>query len=135
MLTNFNIQIAIDVAINAEMKRVLTRMQKMLNNVIKQRDQQKSSDSSKSSNESKLNEANADDSTPKWNFTELNFYDFNYDDKTLNNDDASMKHAGKNIYFRNIHLFVTKIKEIAMIKKNQLIRNNLWICLKDTALK
>ena len=41
MLTNFNIQIAIDVAVNVKMKRVLTRMQKMLNNVIEQRNQSK----------------------------------------------------------------------------------------------
>ena len=59
MFTNFNIQIAIDVAINIEIKRVLTQMQKMFNNIIEQRDQQKLSISSKSSDESRLNEADA----------------------------------------------------------------------------
>ena len=107
----------------------------MLNNVIEQREQQKSSDSSKSSNESELNGIKIDDSTPKWNLIELSFYDFNYDDKTFNNDGASMKHIEKNIYFRNVHLFVIRIKEIAMIKNNQLVKNNLWICLRGTALK
>ena len=118
MFTNFNIQIAIDVAINVEMKRVLTQMQKMFNNIIEQRDQQKSSNSSKSSNELKLNKTDADDNIFKWNFIELNFYDFNYNDKTFNNNDASMKHAEKNIYFRNIHLFVIRIKKIAITKNN-----------------
>ena len=63
MFTNFNIQIAIDVTVNVKMKRVLTRMQEMFNDIIKQRDQQESSNSSKSSDESKLNETNADDNT------------------------------------------------------------------------
>ena len=135
MFTNFNIQAAIDVAVNAKMKRVLTRMQKMLNDIIKQRNQSKSSNSSKLLSESELNETNADDSTPKWNPVELNFYDFNYDDKTFSNDDASMKHAEKNIYFKNVHLFVIRVKEIAMIKNNQLRKNNLWTCLSNIALK
>ena len=135
MFTNFNIQIAIDVAISAEMKRVLTRMQKMFNDVIKQRKQQKSPKSSKSSDESRSDDIEVDDSTFKWNSVELNFYDFNYDDKILNNDDASMKHAEKNIYFRNVHLFVIRVKKTAMTKDSQLVKNNLWTCLKNTALK
>ena len=135
MSTNFNIQIAIDVAVSAEMKRVLTRMQKMLNNVIEPRDQSRSQNSSKSSNESNLNEANANDDTFKWNSVELNFFNFNYDDKIFNNDDTPMKHAEKNIYFKDIHLFVIRIKKTAMIKDNQLIKNNLWTCLRNTALK
>ena len=63
MFTNFNIQIAIDVAVNVEMKRVLTRMQEMLNNIIEQRDQLKSSNLSKLLNESKLNEIEIDNNT------------------------------------------------------------------------
>ena len=63
MFTNFNIQIAIDVAINVEMKRVLTRMQKMFNNVIEQREQQKPSKSSKSSDESESDDIEINDST------------------------------------------------------------------------
>ena len=38
MFINFNIQIAIDVVVNVEMKCILTRMQEMFNNIIKQRD-------------------------------------------------------------------------------------------------
>ena len=96
----------------------------MLNNVIKQRNQSRSQDSSKSLSESKLNETNADDSTLKWNFIELNFYNFNYDDKILNNNNASMKHVEKNIYFKNVHLFVIKVKEIAMTVKEALKINH-----------
>ena len=36
-----------------------------------------------------------------------------------------MKHAEKNIYFKNVHLFVIRIKEIAMIKDSQLMKDNL----------
>ena len=36
-----------------------------------------------------------------------------------------MKHAEKNIYFKNVHLFVIRIKKTAMTKNNQLIKNNL----------
>ena len=65
MFTNLNIQIAIDVVINVEMKRVLTQMQKMFNNIIKQQKQQKSSNLLKSSNELKSNDIEIDDNTFK----------------------------------------------------------------------
>ena len=46
-----------------------------------------------------------------------------------------MKHAEKNIYFKNVYLFVIRVKKIAMTKGNQLIKDNLWTCLRSTALK
>ena len=93
-------------------------MQEIFNNIIEQRNQQKSLNLSKSSNELKLNEINVNDNMFKWNFIELNFYDFNYNVKIFNNNNALIKHVEKNIYFRNIYLFVIWIKKIAMIKNN-----------------
>ena len=36
-----------------------------------------------------------------------------------------MKYAGKKIYFRNIFIFINRIKNIIKIKKIKLLRNNL----------
>ena len=135
MPTDPNIQAAIDAAVSAGMERVLTRMQKMLNDATEQRKQQKPPDPSEPPGEPGSDDTEVGDSTPRWNPAELSFYDPNYDGKTLNNDDASMEHAEKNTYFRNVHLFVIRAKETAMTKDSQLVKNNLWTCLKNTALK
>ena len=46
-----------------------------------------------------------------------------------------MKHADKNTYFRNIHLFITRAKEMTITKDDQVVRDNLWMSFRDIALK
>ena len=41
----------------------------------------------------------------------------------------------KNLYFRSIILFIKRIKNLTTIKGDTLIRNNLNISLRKTALK
>ena len=36
-----------------------------------------------------------------------------------------MKHIKKNIYFKNVYLFIKKIKNLIIIKNNKMIRENL----------
>ena len=36
-----------------------------------------------------------------------------------------MKYAGKNIYFRDIYLFIDRVKQFLPIKKLNIIRKNL----------
>ena len=40
--------------------------------------------------------------------------------------------VNQNIYYRNVHLFVEKIKNLAMIKNSVLIKNNINIVLKNS---
>ena len=46
-----------------------------------------------------------------------------------------MKHASKNTYFKNVSLFIERIKNIAIIQNEQHVRNNLFTCFKDFALQ
>ena len=47
-----------------------------------------------------------------------------YDDKSINIDDVII-HIEKDIYFKNVHYFIRRIKNIITIKKVDIIRQNL----------
>ena len=70
----------------------------------------------------------------RWNAIELEFFDSMYDNKSINIKQI-MKHTSKNTYFRNIHLFLDRVKNITIIHDDQFIRENLFICLRDTVLQ
>ena len=53
----------------------------------------------------------------------FNFFDPIYNGKSINTG-LLIKYTGKDIYFRNIYLFIDRIKEIAVIKSNKAIRTN-----------
>ena len=72
-------------------------------------------------------------SNVKWNSKNLNFFNSNYDDKIINSDAAIVKYVEKDVYYRNIHLFIIKAKKIIVIKNSQLIWNNLWLNFKNVA--
>ena len=72
--------------------------------------------------------------TIKWNSADIGFFDSHFNDKTIATTSA-MKHSEKNIYFRDIHLFFERCSNIAAIKDDQLIRDNLFICLRELTLQ
>ena len=41
-----------------------------------------------------------------------------------------MEHAGKNICFRDVHIFVNGVKNMAIIKRDKLVRDNFYTCFK-----
>jgi hypothetical protein len=49
--------------------------------------------------------------------------------------DEFIEHAEKNIYFRNVHLFLKRVKDVTKVKDAAQIRENLFICLRDLALQ
>ena len=65
------------------------------------------------------------DKSIKWNFANLDFFDFYYDDKSLVNEINFIVNIEKNIYFRNVHLFIVRIKKMTFICDDQLVKNNL----------
>ena len=46
-----------------------------------------------------------------------------------------MKHAEKNIYFRNVYVFIERVKNMTIIKENEMIKNNFYIYLQSITLK
>ena len=69
----------------------------------------------------------------RWNSDEVDFFDFMCDDKSSIIDN-SIEHANKNTYFRDVHLFTERIKNMIIVKKNELTRQNLYICLREFVL-
>ena len=70
----------------------------------------------------------------KWNAGDLGFFDPMYDGKSVSNGSA-IEHAGKETYFRDVHLFIERAKDLAIVKGANLIRENLWMSLRGTALE
>ena len=54
----------------------------------------------------------------------MKFFDFFYNNK-LNNIEARIEYIEKKIYFRDITMFINRIKNIARVKNIELLRNNL----------
>ena len=70
----------------------------------------------------------------RWNPEDLGFLDPMYDGKSASTG-PPIEHVGKETYFRDVHLFVERAKEIAIIKGGELTRNNIWMSLRGTALE
>ena len=60
--------------------------------------------------------------------SDVGFFDSFYDGKS-NDIGAGMEHAGKETYFRNVFVFIDRIKDVVRVKGAKLLRNNLQICL------
>ena len=58
----------------------------------------------------------------------IEFFDLFYNSK-FNKTILKIKHARKKIYFKNIIIFIDKIKDVIRVKKIELLRNNLQIYL------
>ena len=72
-------------------------------------------------------------STSRWNAIDVKFFDFFYDDKSMHID-KSIIHFVKNIYFRDVYIFIDKVNDLIIVKSFESIRENLWIYLKNTIL-
>ena len=46
----------------------------------------------------------------------------------------SIKHFDKNIYFRDVDMFIDRVKNMTIVKNVELIRQNFYICFRDIVL-
>lgn len=70
----------------------------------------------------------------RWNPSEVGFFDPMFDDKSSVTG-APMEHAGKDTYFRDVHLFIERLNDIAVVRGEKLVRENLFTCLRGLALQ
>ena len=70
---------------------------------------------------------------PRWNASDVGFFDPFYEGKSAASGEPIV-HSGKDTYFRDVHIFIDRIKDMALIKGSDVIRNNLSTCLRGTAL-
>ena len=69
----------------------------------------------------------------RWNVVDVEFFDLFYDEKFATIEDLIV-HFEKNTYFRNVHVFIDRVKDMTLMKRFDVIRNNLFTCLRETAL-
>ena len=74
-------------------------------------------------------------SKSRWNASEIGFFHPMYEDKSIASGAAPMEHTPKDTYFRDVHLFIEHARDVAGIKGDELVRTNLWTCLKGPALE
>ena len=78
------------------------------------------------------NAAAAARDSPRFNAGDVGFFDPFYDGKSSDTA-AGIEHAGKDTYFRDVTIFIDRIKDVVRVKGAEL-RNNLQICLRGEAL-
>ena len=93
----------------------------------------------KSSNLSNLSDSQgstrdtSDNETFRWNSEDIDYFDSNYEGKSADTEEL-VTHSKKDIYYRDVHIFVKRVKKMTMILKTNTVRNNLSTCLRETAL-
>ena len=75
--------------------------------------------------------AAAEGDTPQWRPKELDFFDSHLSSFY---GTGPMIRDGKDLYYRNVHLFCERIHDLAITKGEELVRTNLNTCLRGTAL-
>ena len=94
---------------------------------------QNSSDSQKSSKSQSVFDVDNDHDTSTWRSKNLDFFDSHlsviskYESKSMIKDD-------KNVYYRNVHLFIERILNLVVTKNHDVVKINLNTCLQNIAL-
>jgi hypothetical protein len=70
----------------------------------------------------------------RWITFDIEFFDFMYDNKSMFTEEF-IEHVEKNTYFRNVHLFLKRVKDVAKVKNVAQVRENLFTCLRELALQ
>ena len=68
----------------------------------------------------------------RWNSKNIGFFDLNYEKKSVTTKNV-LKHFEKNTYYKNVHVFVERVKEMAIVLNANVIRRNLSSCFRGTA--
>ena len=79
--------------------------------------------------------ANVDNNqfTIKFSFKKLKFFDYKYDKKTTTKNEFIENTFEKTIY-KNLHIFINRIRNFIQTFENEIIKNNFFRCLKKNVL-
>ena len=135
--SNFNVSWA---EISREQWKVLQKNQQTLNDILRtlhlfnqtmQANLQALQNNNRQQSMTSSSTAESIQSDNRWNAAEIEFFDSLYDEKSVAIENA-IEDSKKDIYFRDIHVFIERIKNMTQIKDDILIKNNLYSCLKNT---
>lgn len=69
----------------------------------------------------------------RWNCDDIGFFDLNHESKLAAIEEA-LTHSTKNIYYKDVHVFVKRIKKMSIVLKIEQVCRNLFSCLRGTTL-
>ena len=69
----------------------------------------------------------------QWNSKNVKYFDSNFE-KKWTAIEKTLTHSNKNIYYKNVHIFVKCIKKMTIVLETKQIRRNLFSCLCETIL-
>ena len=69
----------------------------------------------------------------RWHANDISFFDSYYEDKFFFFN-STLEYAGKDIIFYNIYVFIDRVKDVVESKKQKIIKDNFFTCLKKQAL-
>ena len=72
--------------------------------------------------------------TPRFNPGDVGFFDPFYNNKSADTG-PGMEHTGKETFFRDVVVFIDRIKDVSHTKGTELVRLNLQLCLRGEALE
>jgi hypothetical protein len=70
----------------------------------------------------------------RWTISNIEFFDLMYDNKFTFTKEF-IKHVEKDIYFRDVHIFLKRVKNVIRVKNVNQVRKNLFISLRDLTLQ
>ena len=73
------------------------------------------------------------DRPDRFNPDDVGYFDPFYEGKSVDTGPA-IEHTGKSTFFRDIHVFLDRVKDVARAKGDTLLRQNLQLCLRGSAL-
>ena len=71
--------------------------------------------------------------TERFNPDDVGYFDPFYENKSIDTAPA-IEHTDKSTFFRDIHVFIDRVKDVARAKSDTLLRQNLQIYLRGSAL-
>ena len=131
---NENIQAIIDRFIDVNMKRLLERLNVKITVKLSTSNNDFSSnffiDDDDIDDVFDIDDNNDDQ---RFNSKKINFFNF-----LLNNKfafiESSMKHINDDTIFRDVYLFITRVKNFVVVHETEMIRKNLFRCLQNDVI-
>ena len=72
--------------------------------------------------------------SPRFNLGDIGFFDPFYDNKSTDTG-PGMEYTGKETFFRDIIVFINRIKDVSRTRGIELVYTNLQLCLRGEALE
>ena len=74
-----------------------------------------------------------DTTASRWNVSEIECFNSNFDEK-FSVTEFVIEHFEKNIFYRDVHVFIERIRQMIIILSSELVWRNLLSCLREIAL-